>query len=290
MKKNVFVIIVTYNGERWLKKCLDSLFQSTYAIKIIAIDNCSTDNSVSILKQYDEVDVIQSDINLGFGKANNIAITKALEQEADYLFLLNQDTWVYPDTIADLVEAAETNQHFGIVSPLHYSGDAVTLDKNFETYWSRKTKMVNDVIDEVPFVNAAAWLLPKKVIENVGVFEPMFSHYGEDRNFTDRLQYHQYKTVIVKNAKICHDRIISRNFKKDRIQSQFIVQAEVLNINHNIFLSYWRGFIAVLGLSKYFLKFYTISQVLTLFCNLCWFFVKMKWKIVTVIKKRNSYK
>lgn len=290
VEKKVIVVIVTYNGAKWLEKCFQSLEQSHYKNDIIVVDNNSSDNSVEIIQSFPKIQLIQSPENLGFGKANNIGIQKALEFGADYVFLLNQDTWIFPETISNLVEVAVTNDDYGIVSPLHYSGDEIHLDANFETYWKRKIKTISDNVDEVPFVNAAAWLLPKSAIKKVGYFESMFNHYGEDRNYTDRILYHKFKMVVVKNSKICHDRIISRNFKKDCIQSKFRLLAEVLNVNDNLIIAYLKGFRSVLGLPKYFSKFYSFSKVFNMFFHLFGYFILLKFHFFIILKARKSYK
>jgi GT2 family glycosyltransferase len=289
VEKKVVVIIVTYNGAKWLRKCFQSLEDSTCKVETIVVDNNSSDNSVEIIQSFPKIQLIQSAENLGFGKANNIGIQKASELNADYVFLLNQYTWVYPETISNLVEVAESNKQFGIISPIHYSGDEVHLDANFETYWKRKTNSITENVDEVPFVNAAAWLLSKNTIGKVGYFEPMFQHYGEDRNYIDRMLFHQYKTVVVKNAKICHDRVITRNFNKDCTQAKFKILAEVLNPSNNLIVSYLKGFKSVLGLPKYFLKFYSFSKVFRMFLQLLGYYSLLKFHFISIIKARRSY-
>ena len=290
LQKKVFIIIVTYNGAKWIRKNLESLRQSLLPLEILVIDNNSSDETVSLVKSFDEVQLILSDENLGFGSANNIAIQKALEQKADYVFLLNQDTWIYPKTINDLVLAAESNPDFGIVSPLHYASDGVHLDENFKAYWNRKTRAISDNIDEVPFVNAAAWLIPRSVIQKVGLFEPMFKHYGEDRNYVYRLIYHGFKIVVVKDAKICHDRVVVRNFEKDVIQSKLKLLSDVLNINHSLFLSYLKAFYSVIGLPKYFHKFYSFRKSAQLFFELLLYYITLKMIVLRIYKTRISYK
>lgn len=290
MQQKVVVIIVTYNGSKWLNKCLQSLQQSVLPISVIAIDNASTDNSVQILKQFSFVEVIQSETNLGFGKANNIGIKRALEENFDYCFLLNQDTWIETDTIQNLVKVAEQNQKFGIISPMHFSPGEISLDANFEMYWKRKTNSISSEVDEVPFVNAAAWLLSRKVIEKVGYFEPMFDHYGEDRNYSDRVRYHGFKTVIVQNSKIYHDRTITRSFQKDVKQSKYKMLAEVLNVNHNYIIGLLNAFRNVIGLPKYFSKFYSVSKVFSMFWQLFGYYILLKLHFITILKTRRSYK
>lgn len=290
MQQKVVVIIVTYNGSKWLNKCLQSLQQSVLPISVIAVDNASTDNSVAILKQFSFVEVIQSETNLGFGKANNIGIQKALEQNFDYYFLLNQDTWIKPDAIQNLVEVASQNEEFGIVSPLHFSPDETSLDANFEMYWNRKTNSISSDIDEVPFVNAAAWLLSKRVIDKVGYFEPLFDHYGEDRNYADRVRYHDFKMVVVKNSKIYHDRTITRSFQKDVKQSKYKMLAEVLNVNHNYIVGLFKAFRNAIGLPKYFSKYYAPSKVFSMFWQLFGYYILLKFHFITLLKARKSYK
>lgn len=290
MRKNIFVVIVTYNGAQWLEKCIQSLEVSLYPINILVVDNHSTDTSVSVVKSFSNVQLIESDANLGFGKANNIGIRKVIEQGADYVFLLNQDTWIYPDTIQNLVTVAEQNPKYGIVSPMHFAADEVTLDSNFDTYYNRKTNTLSSLVDEVPFVNAAAWLVSSKVIEKVGYFEPLFDHYGEDRNYSDRIEFHGFKTVVVKNAKICHDRTISRTFSKDVKQAKFKMLAEVLNVNHAWIPSYFNAFKNVVGLPKYFSKYYSFSQVSSMFFSLFGYYILLKLHFITILKTRKSYR
>lgn len=290
LQKKVFIIIVTYNGERWIQKNLESIKQSIYPVTTILVDNGSSDETLSIIKTFSGVQLMPLNENLGFGKANNIAIQKALEQEADYVFLLNQDAWVFPETIGNLVLANEQNNNYGIISPLHYSGDGISLDKNFENYWNKKTKSISDNVDEVPFVNAAAWLIPRAVIDKVGFFEPMFSHYGEDRNFAYRVLFHHFKIVIVKNAKICHDRLIKRHFKKDITQSKFKILTDVLNVNDSLVMAYLKGFRSVLGLPKYFSRFYSFSKVIKLFLILMGYFIQLKLSFFKIHKVRSSYR
>lgn len=290
LPENVFVIIISFNGEKWLRKNLQSVENSTCPVNIIVLDNNSSDDSIAIVKEFPKVQLIISERNLGFGKANNLAIAQAIEQKCDYVFLLNQDTWIEKDTIEILVNTAKSNPAYGILSPLHFSTDHGKLDKNFETYLSRKISSPIENICEVPFVNAAAWLLPTKLIAKVGFFEPMFSHYGEDRNYAERVIYHNFKIVVVKECKIYHDRIISRNFNKDFTQSKYIILSKVLNINDYLFLGYWNGLVSVFGLPKYFYKSYSLSDVIKMGFGLSFYYLGLLTKVFTIRSKRSGYK
>jgi GT2 family glycosyltransferase len=289
LNKKVFVIIVTYNGSKWIEKCINSLLHSTYPIDIVVIDNCSTDNSVELLKQFPQIHLIQSNENLGFGKANNIGIDYALKNNADYVFLLNQDTWIFDDTISNLIAVAQNNPSFGIVSPMHFSGDEKTLDEGFVTYYNGKIEENSDAtIANVPFINAAAWLVSSACLKKVGGFEPLFGHYGEDRNYCDRVLYHQFQIVIAENAKICHDRKITRSFKKDVIQSKYRMLSQVLDINNTLFTSYVNALKSVFGLPKYFKKSYSFASIVKLFYNLVTYYVKLVFSVQIIKMARKK--
>lgn len=218
MAAKVAVIIITYNAEIWIKDCLDSFLGTLPEGSIVIIaDNQSNDSTLSILGLYnDKIHLEPLSQNLGFGRANNIAIDIARAKNVDYLFLLNQDTVVTPGAITTLIEAAENHPQFGVISPLHIFDDK-SLDSNFETYllqrstrpFSQFMVQKKDII-EVDFVNAAAWLIPARVIEKVGGFDPLFQHYGEDSDWAKRCKFHGYKIGVVPSAKIFHLRTQTR--------------------------------------------------------------------------------
>ena len=283
----ITVVIVTFNGAFWIEKNIKSILKSNYSVAIIVVDNNSDDRTLLILEQFSDIEIIKSNHNLGFGKANNLGIQKALQNGSDAVFLLNQDTWIFENTISNLVHSWIQNQNFGILSPLHYSNDTQTLDANFENYYNKKYK-TNTNIAAVPFVNAAAWLISKKCLEKVGGFEPIFSHYGEDRNFCNRVLYHKFDIGIVENSKIIHDRIIFRNFSKDNLQARFIILNSLLNINNTVLKGIFIGFKSVFGLSKYFFKYYNLKKTVSLFFNLFFNFVLMLFHLILILKIRKN--
>lgn len=204
----IFAIVVTYNPKKWIKKCFSSLENSNVPIKIIVVDNGSTDGSQEIIKtKYPDVIFIQNKENLGFGKANNIGIEIAYKNNADYFFLLNQDAWVEENTIEELIKISQKNIDFGILSPLHFNGNGTSLDLGFKNaIKTEELELTKNQLIEVEFVNAAIWLLTKNCIEKVGGFSPVFFHYCEDNNYASRTNYHLLKIGIVTNLKGFHDR------------------------------------------------------------------------------------
>lgn len=214
--QNICTIIVTYNGSQWIEKCIRSLLQSSLSSKIIVVDNCSTDNTLSLLKSSENsIELIQTEKNIGFGGGNNIGIKKAMELHADYVFLLNQDAYVDQFCIQRLTEALKQNPSFGILSPLQMNSSGIELDEAFNKYVASAYKEDLSAIKKedctsqpfpVRFVNAAAWMISKPAIEATGLFHPVFFHYGEDNNYCSRMQYHNFKVGILASASVIHDR------------------------------------------------------------------------------------
>ena len=246
---HVLVIIVTYNGLKWMKKCLDSVRQSSIPLDTIIIDNGSTDGTQDFIKEkFPEMKFIQSDKNLGFGKANNIGMQYALDNDYDYIYLLNQDAWIFPDTIQILIDCHKRNPQYGILSPFQIEANMRHMDFNFNTYiCSRCKDFVDDVylntlqeIYSVPMVMAAHWLISKKCLQIVGGFSPSFPHYGEDDNYIQRALFHNFKTGIVPAAKSIHDREYRKRTKNQYIYLDYIrniiIASDIYNSYSHVFI------------------------------------------------------
>ena len=283
------VVIVTFNGEIWIRKNLNSLLNSNYPIDIIIVDNASTDETINIVKEFKAIELIKNKINLGFGKANNIGIDWALKKGFDAIFLLNQDTWIYENTISNLAQVLFENPNLGIVSPMHYSADEITLDENFNTYFNR-FKIVEDSesLRIVPFINAAAWLVSKECFSKTGYFDPIFNHYGEDRNFCERVKYHGFNIAVVKNAAICHDRIVRLNSNKIALQSKYLILNQIINCNNSLLHSILLGLKSVFGLSKFHFSKQGTLKTISLFIKLLLYYFNLLLNIKMILQIREN--
>ena len=222
-QRKIYVIIVTYNGMKWIDKCLLSLRESSEMVYSIIIDNCSSDGTVEhVRSSFPEVTIIQNEENRGFGFANNQGIEYAYQNGGTHFFLLNQDAYVYPDTIRILADAQDNNK-ISLVSPIHLNGSGDTMDQQFFEYSiisEHNRRLVSDLavknVQEcypVDFVNAAAWMLSKTCVEKIGGFDPVFFIYGEDSNYCQRVHYHKEQLCIIPNAFVRHDREVHGNTK-----------------------------------------------------------------------------
>lgn len=235
---SICVIIVSYNFEPWIDKCLSSIHQSTIPATVVVIDNASQDNTCAIIRaKYTNVILIENKQNWGFGRANNIGFEYAIKNNFEYVFLLNQDAWLQPDALQILVKSSRNNPDFGILSPVHLNGKGDKPDFGFSNYTG--VKSVEDIFllpsqaIECAFINAAMWLIPLSVLQIVGYFAPIFSHYGEDLNFSQRLRKKGFKIGFVRLAIGYHDRE-SREISREKFfYSEYVYfLTEAVNVNY----------------------------------------------------------
>mgnify|MGYP000743054792 CR=1 FL=1 len=216
--KNIYAVVVTYNGEVDISNCLESIIHSTIPVNIIVVDNASSDKTIDIVKRdFSEVKLICLKSNLGFGRANNIGIKDAYDQGANHVLLINQDARVHTNVIEGLVDQQRLNPVLGVLSPLHLDGTGNKVDTLFAEHFSKSANMKevlsNAFLDgcvpdiyPVEFVNAAIWMLSRVCIEKVGLFNPVFEHYGEDMEYADRVRYHGFKLGVVMRLMAFHNR------------------------------------------------------------------------------------
>ena len=213
--KKILVIVVTYNGLKYIDNCLSPLASAGTNIETMVIDNSSSDGTPGYVKnKYPFAKVIVSERNLGFGAANNIGFKYALKHGFDFVYLLNQDAWIAPEDIERLVSINIAHPEYGIISPLQVYRGMTKMDNNFSHTLPRM--LINDWVLNIGnkldvyatdrMVQAAHWLLCCDVIKKVGGFSPAFFHYGEDHNLCHRVWYWGYKIGVVPSVKGVHDR------------------------------------------------------------------------------------
>lgn len=294
-----FVIIVTFNGEIWIEKCLESIFQSSVKLIPIVIDNNSLDKTTHIIKiRFPDVILIKQKQNIGFGAANNIGISYAMSLEADFVLLLNQDVYLYSNTVEKLFISYASMKDAAILSPIHLNGKATSLDINFERYL--KFSSINILFDsligelknqyEISFVNAAAWFIPRKTIEKIGYFDQLFYHYSEDKNYAQRIIYHKLKMLIVPGSFILHDREVLGNVEifKNRYVERNLLE-NYSNINYP-FLSFRKELIKIHlnNIAHFF--YYLFSFRVKKSFDILWGYCCFLWKCPAIVRSRKQNK
>ncbi len=213
------IIIVNYNSGKYLAKCLKSIKQNIKNIEyeIIIVDNNSTDDSIKGIEQYDKVNLIREKKNHGFAKANNIAVSHA---KGRYLLILNNDTIIFDDSIAKLLEHKKREPEIGIIAPVIFYGDnsfqlsfgydinlfsEIILKYFAEKYYKIIYKIRKDNFMKQPdWISGACFLIEKKVYESVSGFDERFFLYMEDADFGRRVREKGFKLLVYGKAKIIH--------------------------------------------------------------------------------------
>lgn len=228
---------------KWIEKCMRSIDASNMPLDVYVVDNGSTDGTIdyihNLVDQRKVVQFIQSDKNLGFGAANNLGINYANKNGYDYVYLLNQDAWLFENTVSALIELHQQNPEYGILSPFQLEGNEQHLDARFRCNvcnFASNPLILDDFyfgrlkgVYEVPGVMAAHWLIPINCIKLVGGFSPTFPHYGEDDNYANRVIYHGLKVGICPNIKAVHDRENRKDSREKSIYLNYIMALRVLS-------------------------------------------------------------
>lgn len=167
--KLVSVVLLNWNG--WLDtiECLASLYKTDYPnYKIIVVDNGSTDESVSIIREaYPKIELIETGENLGFARGYNVGIRSALANDAQFVFVLNNDTVVAPDCISRLVEYAENSDNIALVGP-----KICDMDSPIYRQWS--------VLSRFNFFALLVIFSPfKRLVVNSQIFRRFF-YFGDE--------------------------------------------------------------------------------------------------------------
>lgn len=212
----VFIIILNYNGKRTLMECLRSIFTSDYPnFEVVVVDNNSTDNSFEIAKaKYPRIHFFKNNQNIGFGPANNIGMRFAMEKMADFVFLLNNDAYLKPATLSELVKCAQNNPRAGIISPLiihsathsiWFSGGKIDWLRMKTLHTPYQPSKSQELISTSEYISGCAMLIPQKVLQKTGFFDEIFFLYYEDADLSLRVKKAGFTLLILPQTILWHD-------------------------------------------------------------------------------------
>lgn len=205
------VVIVSYNVSHYLLQCLDSLQRALRGIdgEVIVVDNHSRDNSVALVHQaHPEVKVIENLHNLGFSKANNIALRQA---KGEYALLLNPDTIVADNTIRDCIAFLDLHPDAGAAGVMMLNADGTVAPESRRgvptpltsfyklsglcRMFPRSPRFGRYYLGHLPWqtpqqidiVSGAFCMLRRSVLDKVGLLDEDYFMYGEDIDLSYRI-------------------------------------------------------------------------------------------------------
>lgn len=228
--KSISIIIVNFNAGDLLSRCVSSALASTVPVEIIISDNRSSDQSLSVVRQNfpheQRLTIIENGVNLGFAKANNVALKKA---QGDFLLFLNPDCIIHPDTIEKMLSTMEKHPDAGMAGCLIRNSDGseqAGCRRNIPTPWRtlirilhlnvlarfhpvfenyvQKGQPIPDQPIEVEAISGAFMLVRRKDLEDVGAMDEGYFMHCEDLDWCMRFRQAGLNILFDPNVEITH--------------------------------------------------------------------------------------
>lgn len=273
----ISIIIVSWNAREFLRSCLESIRAASRPIvgEIIVVDNASADGSPDMVAQeFPEVSLVRSKENLGFARANNLAMSRAT---SDYWALVNSDVVVHPGCFEALVEFLARHPEAGLIGPkiLGADGQLQWTCRRFPTFWNTLCRTLaldgplgrsplfsgremrhwnHEGLMEVEVLSGCFWLARRTAVDQVGGLDERFFFYAEDVDWCKRFRAAGWKVVFVPSAKATHYGGASSSNAPLRFS------VEMLRAN----LIYWKKHYGWLGQAAFYLlslAYYAIRLV-----------------------------
>lgn len=213
------VVIVVLNYHRFPDAwdCVTSVFESSYPnARAILLDLGSSPEQLERLQDaYPRLRVVSLAENRGYAGNNNLGIRLALDQGADWVLLLNEDTRVDPDCVAELTAVADSDPRVGIVGPVVYHYDAPSVIQSaggrLDARWL-PSHLCRDEPDRhqvaeprrVDWVTGCAIQVRRRVLERVGLLDERFFAYWEETEFCLRSRTDGWWILNAPRAKVWH--------------------------------------------------------------------------------------
>lgn len=218
---NLSINILNWNGIEYTNKCIESLLDSDkISFDILILDNGSTQDEAKLIKAKfgDKVSVHRVEKNLGFAGGHNYMLSTLLKDKPySHYLLLNQDVIVEPNCINMLLEKISTEKDIAVVGPKVLEADGITIqslgaDINLLNgkVISKLHKQPDDTKNispiDVDCVLGNCFLISKKIVDEIGLFDEMYFAYYEEADWCMRAKQQGYRCVILPQARISHSK------------------------------------------------------------------------------------
>ncbi|MEM7483889.1 MAG: glycosyltransferase family 2 protein [Bacteroidota bacterium] len=244
MKPLVSIITINYNESEVTLDLLQSIRELTYPnYEIIVVDNASPNDAPdSIKEKYPEINLIKSKENLGFAGGNNLGVKQA---KGDYLLFINNDTIVPKGFIEPLVQTFQDDETIGMVSPkIKFHWDPTLIQYAGYTpmnHWTIRNNSIGyhqkddgnfDAEGETQSIHGAAMMVPKSVVEKVGMMNEIYFLYYEEHDWAEMIKRAGYKIYYQPKSYILHKESVSTG-KFSPLKTYYISRNRILFARRN---------------------------------------------------------
>nr|WP_299340729.1 glycosyltransferase family 2 protein [Allomuricauda sp.] len=244
MKPLVSIITINYNESGVTLELLESIRKLSYPnIEVLVVDNASPNDTPDVIKEnYPEIKLIKSPENLGFAGGNNLGVKEA---KGEYLLFINNDTIVPEGFIEPLVETLQSDETIGMVSPkIKFHWDTTLIQYAGYTAMNKWTIRNNsigyhqtdngdyDVAGETESIHGAAMMVPKRVVDKVGMMTEIYFLYYEEHDWAEMVKRAGYRIFYQPKSYILHKESVSTG-KFSPLKTYYISRNRILFARRN---------------------------------------------------------
>ena len=248
--KKVAIVLVNWNSFDLTKDTLESLQQTTYTnYDCILVDNGSVDDSGDLIEeQFPNCIVLKSSTNKGFTGGNNIGINYALQQDYEYIMMLNNDVAVEPYFLEPLIAKLEQDDSVGAAQPLiYFHHDRHLIWNAGSTYntflgicstpdYNKKDPghVFRNKAKHIDWITGCAFMIRASVLKEVGLLKEAFFIYYEDVDLSFRIKAAGYQLAYVPSSVIYHIAGMSHKTKEKGKEGFVSPKVHFLNARNRI--------------------------------------------------------
>jgi len=214
----VYTVLLNFNSAEDTINCIESINKITYPnIKIVVVDNNSSDNSVEFLKSSDiNFKLILSKDNFGYAKGNNLGIKYALEDSAEYICILNSDVEVEESFLEPIIKLLSENNETGIAGPCICDFENKDRVQSLGAYINLYTGLamgrnkgslyssINESIIDVDYLGGACFVCKKEVFEKIGLIPEIYFLFYEETEFCLKAKHQGYSLKCIPESRVYH--------------------------------------------------------------------------------------
>jgi GT2 family glycosyltransferase len=222
----IWIVIVNYHSQDLVCRCIESLQKYiVLPFKVVVVDNSAKSETDKIEACFPDTKTIKATSNEGFAAGCNIGIEHAIEHQAEFILLLNPDTFTVQDFLSPMLEEFKNNDKLGMAGPTIFyedPADKIWMAGSTKNWWSGGAKHILDdslARDEnpvlVPFMSGCCMLLRVKAIKDVGLMDTRYFLYFEDGDYCEAFLKNNWQISYIPKAKLVHSASSTTGFQSE---------------------------------------------------------------------------